>query len=214
MNNRIKMFLSFSEELSHLIENEGWAVRPYQSSTLPYFQALSDDLQDGVLKQIQDYLLICKKTMAEGYPIKDARFLVNKALEHYSMSFHEDVDELIEEGHAVEFYSLNHMQIFRTFNCFEYTSYTIEDMYCRPWYSLYEREDKIAEQLMVLAAPVLRGEYDGIMRLEVPPHFITERASLERLQMLCESVWVAPLHDEKAQTGYICIQQVKSTLQN
>lgn len=205
----VRNFLKLSEELSRLIESEGWAVRPYQSSTLPFFKGLSEEQAYLAEKQLSDYLKICQNTRADGHPIKDARFLVRKALEYYGFSFHEDVFTLIETGHVVEFYNMTHFQMFRTFNYFEYSSYTIEDMYCRPWFTLYERDQQINEKLLALGTPILLSDVKGPTHLDVGAHLITERASLERLQIRNKSTWMAPLFKGDQKVGYVAIQKVE-----
>lgn len=209
----VKRFLEKSEELSHLIEKEGWVVRPYQSSALPYFRSLPDDVQHAACNELEKYLEICAEAQAAGHAIKDARLLVNYALKYNGLYFNEDVYKILEPGDVVEFYNLNHTQIFRTFNYFEYTSYTIEDIYCRPWFTLYERDENVTQKIIEMATPVFTGENLGVVFLDVGTHLITERSSLEKLQLRNKGNWVAPLFDENdVQIGYVNVLRVEPLL--
>ncbi|MDG0816087.1 hypothetical protein [Bdellovibrio svalbardensis] len=204
-----KQFKILSEELSDLIEKEGWVVRPYQMDSLPFFSALSDEMKQSVCEELKEYLGICRQTQAAGHSISDARFLVNEAREHHGFYFHEDVNKLIEKGDVVEFYTSNHLQIFRTFNYFEYTSYTIEDIYCRPWFSLYERDDEVTKRILEMAVPVFAGKQLTPLLLDVGVHLITERYSLERLQLRNKANWIAPLFKDEDQIGYVNVLRVE-----
>lgn len=203
-------FITLSKQLSFLVEQEGWVVRPYQNESLPFFSVLAEEQKIATCDELTDYLKICTQTQAAGHHISDARFLVNEAREHHGFYFHEDVNKLIEKGDVVEFYKTNHMQIFRTFNYFEFTSYTIEDIYCRPWFSLYERDKEITEKILTLAAPVFNGQQLTPLFLDVGVHLITERASLERLQLRNKANWIAPLYKDEDLVGYVNVLRVEA----
>ncbi len=205
-----KQFKFLSEELSALIEKEGWVVRPYQSESLPFFHALSEEMKHAACDELAEYLTICRLTQSSGNSIADARFLVRQAREHHGFYYHEDVDKVIEKGDVVEFYRTNHLQIFRTFSFFEYTSYTIEDIYCRPWFALYERDASVTEKMLAMGEPVFTGKQLTPISVDLGHHLITERASLERLQLRNVANWVAaPLFKGDEQVGYVSVLRVE-----
>lgn len=205
-----KHFKSLCEELSHLIEQEGWVVRPYQNENVPFFKSLPEEMKSPVCAELSEYLKICKRSQAAGHSITDARLLIREAQDHHGFYFDEDLHKVIEKGDVVEFYKLNHMQIFRTFSYFEYTSYTIEDVYCRPWYSLYERDEKITEKILQMAEPVFLGEQRTPLFLDVGSHLISERSSLEKLKLRNKANWIAALYKDKKQIGYVNVIRVEA----
>lgn len=205
-----RRFHALSEQLSGLIEREGWGVLPYKMLSLPFFRQLTTDQKQLVVRQLADYISICERVQADGLSIKNSLFLVKKALQHYSVHVHDDVMKLIQDRYVVEFYNMNHLQMFRTFNFFEFTSYTIEDIYCRPWYSLFDRDPHITEKLLSEGMPLLMSDFRGPSHLNVPAHYLTERDSLEGLMMLVKSTWVAPLFKGNEKIGFVNILDVES----
>ncbi|MBO9667234.1 MAG: hypothetical protein J7501_10530 [Bdellovibrio sp.] len=205
----IIVFKKLSEELSRLIEKEGWLVRPYASSQLKHFMSLEKEEQNWVIHRLEDYLAICKKVHRAGRPLKDARFLVEEGLRHYNFSCDLKVESIIKPSYVVEFYGKDHRQIFRTFNYFEFTSYTLEEIYCRPWYVLYQRDEEVTRQLIESVEPIIEDQIMDPVFFDMPEHSIDERTSLEKLRMMAKEIAVTPLVQTKKLVGYLNVIQVR-----
>ena len=187
-------FKSYAEELCAFIEQEGWAVRPYKQASLPFFLQLNDEAAAVAVELLKQYLEICKRVYLRGRRLKDMPFFVETALDHYGYQvFPRTLARLqAEPAKMVEFYSANHTQFFRSLNFFEFTSYTIEDLYCRQWVHLYDRDESMTKRILIQANAVLAGQvYEPILVPEA--HVIKERLSLERLKVRMENLQLEPL---------------------
>lgn len=187
-------FKSYAEELCTFIEQEGWAVRPYHHETLPFFLQLNDTEREGTIELLRQYLEICQRVYSRGRRLKDMPFFVETALEYYDYKvFPETMAHLqAAPGKMVEFYSNKHTQFFRSLNFFEFTSYTIEDLYCRQWVHLYDREETMTMRILTEANAVLAGKCQA--PIKVPEvHVIKERLSLERLHVQMQNLELQPL---------------------
>ncbi|WP_374033443.1 hypothetical protein ACES2I_11765 [Bdellovibrio bacteriovorus] len=203
----LQKFKLLCEELSSMLEQEGWSVRPYSQDTLPYFQQLNEPEQAQATDLMNQYLEICRSVHRQGRRIKDMSFLVKTALDYYGYKIsQEGMEQLVnKEGRIVEFYSHKHTQFFRSFNFFEFCSYTIEDIFCRSWPHLYSRAEEVTMRILEQANYVLSGRLNQpVIITEV--HKIQERVSLERLQMYMTRLYLEPLIKDGKVEGLIAIE--------
>lgn len=203
-SSHIYMFRTLCEELSSFIELEGLVVRPYGQETLPYFQRLTAEQQDDAIKNLQNYIRICKIVFEEGGVLRDSTFFLHKALNFYGYSHAPKALEDFQNDELAEFYSSEHAPLFRNISYFENASYTLEDIYSRPWIHLYDRDPKIGEAL----GKHLKHFYDGAseaIRVDVPEHLIVERASLEKLKSKIKIRSIVPLQKEGKNEAYLVL---------
>lgn len=188
-------FRNLSEELCQLIEAEGLSVRPYKIPTLPYFLQLTEEQKSSVLQHLQSYLDICRMVRAKKHSLKETTFFVKTALEYFGFEVDKKVFDSIDLDTMVEFYSLNHTQIFRTLHFFEYSSYTLEDIYCRQWIHLYDRDPGVSQEFLRCAESLVLGS-EQIIVPDIGEHFLVERASLEKLKFKAKTLCIAKLEKD------------------
>lgn len=205
----ISKFRALCEELSYLIEKEGWVVRPYSHPEMNFFRKMTSAERQGTINRLKDYLQICRQTHQSGNQIKDARLLVRQGLKHFGFSCDVKVEDYIQSQYLVEFYGLDHRQIFRTFNFFECTSYTVEDLYCRHWFDLYKRDDAVNKAMFDSVVPILSGEMKEPRYFNNPEHIVEERSSLEKLRYWAKEHCVCPLNQGEMVRGYLTILHVR-----
>jgi hypothetical protein len=80
------------------------------------------------------------------------------------------------------------------------TSYTLEDIYCRPWHDLYERPNGVMQNMFEEIEGMVRKN-DPLASLNFGSHTIKERTSLEHLEVQCDGVHVSPLIKEQRIAG-------------
>lgn len=197
-----KSFIAQSECLAQLLEGEGIAVRPFASTKVPYFMAMEEVAQRDVVANLTSYVEVGKKVISEGGSLKNRERFVLAALDYYNLTAHPDfLKDLANDPGIVEFYSMQGTQFFRTFNFFEYSSYTIEDIYCRQWVHLYERPKEVIERMYELVSALYeKGSLTETCLFE-QPHVLRERVSLERLSMSFRSIFISPLSQENKMKG-------------
>lgn len=208
-----KHFKALCEELCSFIEQEGMAVRPYSRPGLSYFQLLSEEEQGIAVQTLQNYLEVCRSVYKEGRNLKDASFLVHKGLEFFNYQCHSSIYELLEkESRIVEFYTPHNTQIFRTINYFEFASYTIEDLYCRPWNHLYIRDEEI-DKLLIQGVGAVLTKSVGPEGVLVPnQHLLAEKSSLERVSIVVDGVHLLPLTRQESVDGFACVIDCRQLL--
>lgn len=207
----IAKFKVLSEELCELIEQEGFVIRPYSQDSLPYFRQLSGAEQQSAVENLENYIKICDSVHEAGGKIKDASLFVRKALEFYGYQYDAKVLELIQDEYLTEIYNLANIQLFRTFSYFQYASYTVEDIYTRPWIHLYERDPQVTAKLVTTLTSIITGEKKS-MDVDVEEHLLIEKASLERLAVSVRVMYALPLLKEGKTDAYLVVARCKPIL--
>jgi len=182
------------------------ATRPYSHPSVSYFHLLSPTEQTKVIETLQDYLQICESVYRDKKSLKDTGYMVKKGLEYFSMTCHPHLYEMLaQRPMLVEFYSARHTQFFRSLNYFEVASYTIEDLYCRPWSSLYVRDAELDSILMEYAVNTLEGRIPDEGARIPTQHIQTEKDSLERLNIKVDMMYIMPLKKDNKVQGFASI---------
>lgn len=205
MSQLTNRFRALSENLCQLLEKEGLVVRPYHLASLPFFQALTDEEKLPAIEYLERYYDLCLHTKKQRGDLREGRVLIEEALDYFKLEVDRRIFDLVAPRHVFEFYSPNQTQYFRTINFFEYTSYTIEDLYSRSWFHLYERDEKITSRILELAHLILEKKDVGILVPEIPEHMLLERASLEKLKVPVQIICLAPLKRDGNTVGILCV---------
>lgn len=191
-------FRLHSERIALGIQEEGLILRPYASSSLPYFERLSNSEQNDVLANIANYDAICSEVRKNGNSLKDNKVMLKTALQKFGWSIAPELYDQIQEDHIVEIYNLQHTQVFCGFRFFCYCSYTLEDLYCRKWYHLFERNEIDQDYMMKNVGHFVQQSPPQAMRLDSHPHEVRELATLECLSNTYDLEWLIPaIKDEK-----------------
>ncbi|WII73347.1 hypothetical protein QJS83_05620 [Bdellovibrio sp. 22V] len=196
-------FRIHASNICALVEEEGIVIRPHARHGLPFFNLLNDDEKLQVIRDLQQYYQICLDVKMNGRSLRDTKFFTLKALERHGFAVDPDLLDKIESNHLVEFYNFLQTQIFRTLLFFEVGSYTLEDLYCRKWYNLYERTPADQAAIEKTAAELFAQK--KTIRVNNPEHVIKERDSLERLSIRNKLLWASPLKKEGVDVAVILI---------
>ncbi|WP_413294954.1 hypothetical protein ACLSU7_07575 [Bdellovibrio sp. HCB185ZH] len=193
--NSTALFRYYSRIISELIEDEGILFRAYADPQLPHFTQLSNEEQMVVVENLRLYSEICSRVRAQNGSLNDNRLMVIIALEILGMTVAPEDLALIDNAPdlMVEMYSLNHVQLFRTFNLLETTTYTFEDLCCRKWYHLYERAPGEHEKMVEKVMEFYGQKHPVRMAPGLGTNVIKEKATLEKLLCIAEMEWLIPL---------------------
>ncbi|WP_374029129.1 hypothetical protein [Bdellovibrio bacteriovorus] len=199
-------FRYHGEQICDLICDEGIVFRPYRSTLLPYFNLLTKEDQEDVVRDLKRFHAICSEVKKENHSLKDVRFLTETALKHLGLTTDPEFLKLIEPHHLTEIYTLSHLQIFRSFRFFELSSYTLEDLYCRKWYHLYDREEGDQEEASNKALEFMSLKPLRAFETHMKEHKIKERDTLERLTIYSQIHWLIPLYNEGVFKAFLVIE--------
>ncbi|UXR66018.1 hypothetical protein EZJ49_07125 [Bdellovibrio bacteriovorus] len=196
-------FKILSENISKAIEEEGFLVRPFSHPTMPHFNRLSIEEQEQVLKDLLTYYQVCMDMKLQGESLKDTRKFTECALARLNKKADPAIMDLLRPDHLVEIYNTTQTQVFRSLPYFEVCSYSLEDVYCRKWYHLYERSLEDQEQLDKYIGLFYAQNPLRTIEVHAPEHIIRENGSLERMEILTKMWWLSPLFSTNQEDIYI-----------
>lgn len=191
-------FIKFADWYSGLGQRFAPAIeiRPYDDPTLPHFRALTPDARQRVLTSLRSTCEIwaesirdiesglvgaemeISKDVADMDPVDEVRLVQSRALWRTlsKNGFRFPSDLFVSIGHhdVVEVYTADSLQVFRSLHFFKVCSYSLEQIYCIPWFDLYQRDAIANQQSLELLARAITGELRGMVHEERDSHYVYE----------------------------------------
>ena len=133
-------FLEAADTIVELAAEDGFTVRPYLDRELPVFSSLAPAEAGYALTRIETMVGVCKFARARGERLQDSRAMLACYLEVSGSTTEPGVLDQIEDDHTLEIYSTDHKLVFAALKSLDVTSYSLEEIYCRPWTELLSRD--------------------------------------------------------------------------
>lgn len=102
--------------------------------------------------------------------------LLKVALKVLNFKVGPDFIDLIKRDDIVEVYSMEHIQLFSSFNFFNVCNYNLDDVLMYEWFKLYEREESVTSALLAEAFDHLSSART-ISPFKTAKHIMRERFS-------------------------------------
>lgn len=173
-----KQFLDLAERLASLYKNLGLSVRATRNGEPVEFRRAKLPTRRRAIAYLAFNIELIEEIAAAGGSISDSRVYLWRALKKLQLTPPADVLNLIDDEDIVEIYYLDEFQIFRNLKFIEITSFTVDEMLCRPWYRNVSRG---ALPQMRMAAIVLKGTMGMIRETvswNIPAHKVKEKNTL------------------------------------
>jgi len=182
-------FVRLAERLEALAAHEGVTVRTFAGAEPRWFLGLDITSQQQVLGRLALYVEICEAVTIGGYSLHDDRQMLWAAIKRLKLRPSSELFGAFGDDDVIEIYLVPQMvQIFRSFRFFSLCSYSLDDLLCRPWWELYERDEGVTEALMAtIQSGIARGEG------HVGAHQMRERESVGLFSSFQELRFMAPL---------------------
>lgn len=206
-------YLACLDRLLGLVESVSLNHVPKVSRNLPYFSGLADSEKERLIDLTElladstEELLRNQESALDGMKLAQT-FLARAALHTASDAFRS-----YRDGDFVEIYLSNGQSIFSSLNIIALSSYTLEELQCRPWTDLWHREDSVTQQLMALIGGILTDHERKTVYMPTPVHQIFERASSANRSLWIHNKTFSPVWTTDGGTvGFICINEARSKI--
>lgn len=156
-----------------LLQDRGYKVKAYRNPSLPHFSRLSDEHKGEVLQALRAYAEALREVCRYDEKVDMGQF-VWRFLLRLGIVPSEDLFSILQNEQFIQIYNLSQFQIFRSLRCFERCSFTLEELTCRSWYELWERENLFYFALTGLAAKIIQIMKPTLLRLDFPYHTVRE----------------------------------------
>ena len=146
-SDQTKLFRELAAKTCELLSQENITLIPFRSVNVPYFSGLPQEYKTLVLFKLQATLNIYQSTLSNGHSLRDTQRLVWSALKEFGFTGPSDLMNLLEnDDDIVEIYDNSQIQLFCNLRFYDFCSFTLEDLFCRPFQELFERANPQATQ--------------------------------------------------------------------
>jgi hypothetical protein len=165
------------ESLSQELSQKGMPVRPYSTQSIFAYANLDESRKTTINQTLMGAIaLLPAANIPEPTPerpVHPEKETVLQALEHFGVELRDDLWAHLQPDEIIEIYDANDIQIFRTFNFFKVSSYSLLDLLTNEWFHLWERPKGILEIMMSRAKDV-HTNIDGVENCKIPRHVLKE----------------------------------------
>jgi hypothetical protein len=188
---------------------DGLRLKPYGSENLCYFSVLSLAKQQVVYEDLRRYYQIFLEFIQLHDSFKNNIGHFHLALKKLDIRVEDQVFSALNSEDVIEIYTLDSIQIFRTFNFFHLVTYTLEEIFCRPWFELYERDVFTNEANHKAVKFVLSGQTRSPFFPNIPVHDVYEKKEGGHSTTKIKHRFMAPAYNSDEElTGFINVFQV------
>lgn len=182
------------EILAKIIRNDGYKCRAHSPKALVKLSSLPIEQKHLLAKQIKNILYIVSYTSDVESPAGDypERRYVEEALKMYGLELEDDFWKKLEKDDVIEVYSVENIQLFRTFNFFKISSYSLLDLLTNEWFHLWERPSFVLDGLIQAATEIVEGRMKKTTQMPVARHIVKEIYNDDSINFSCSSVLVEP----------------------
>ena len=118
----------------------GFNIKGYNNGDVHKFKRLSLSQKISTLRNLKKYISMYSSTLEERIEPENEAQLLWYALAQWKLTPTSDIFTKIKETDYIEVYNTDNLQIHRSFNYFQLSSYSVEDILVYPWTDLYERD--------------------------------------------------------------------------
>lgn len=154
----------------------GYDIVPTYSEFQKY-AALPVQKQSEIFESLRSYRDLLLFSHEKGADVNDSRSIVWWAIKDLKLRPPSDLLNRLEEDDFFEIYDPDHIQIFRSFNFFSLTSYSIEDIFSYSWADLYSRPEFITRDMTRVVTEVLSGKGETVTVTDIPLHVVADKFS-------------------------------------
>jgi hypothetical protein len=200
----VDVFRSNLEFLSESARAEGVNLKPYTQPDLPYFSKLPDEVKDPVSWGLKTYCGVINQLRAEGKTTKHNLQGVWYTLKACNLIPRNDLLSTIDPSDIIEVYSIQGIQLYRSFEFFSLCSYDLESLLCRPFFELYTHGKELDEKTATLMQRLDEDALGKIAVLQSVEHSVIELCSESKLHGKCVTKVLAPLYSRQGEmAGFI-----------
>lgn len=190
-------FKKISTEIAEIAKSVNIKIYPYHDPKLIYFSKLELAQRKLILQQLEIYLQICKKIVAELGTNFDFGQSIWIALKEFGFTPSSDLFQYLKNDRIIEIHNLDGQQVYRNLYFFKFCSYTLEELYSIPWVELFSRPEKNIHQMVSFVQKMSSTKIHKTVKVtEIEPHELVEIRSALKIKSFYEPLYYSPLFDK------------------
>ena len=206
-----RLFLALNR-FSNILEKFGYFVRPYSNASLVKLQdvpVVQRNVMAARFEEWADWV----DPLNPATPYENEVSLLKRALKANAFEADRNFFKIIEKDQILEFYGQDMIQLYRSFNFFAITGYSLLDISVFEWFVLWDRPAKILKEVAGELIESLEI-YIPVKRFSTPKHVIQEihnsamTADFKPRTAMAEFLYLGSLRSTDAKAaekrGFIC----------
>ncbi len=189
---RFKAFLEASDSVRTLAARLGISVLPVLDLENPSFLRLNTADQAAVLERLKIYSGLLEQ--ASSAELLDEKKLLWFALSRLRLAPPSDLLDMMQEGDLIEVY-VGDRQVYRSFNYYNYCSYSLDELETIPWSELFARDEQWTNEIFKEIGSCLGTR--KVITSQVPAHEVREIRSAYKNKFLYQLKYIVPLNDKE-----------------
>jgi len=204
---------SFTQLATHLVQllNTAGLTKIAYLNGLPHFNELTLSEKNTAVEHLKFYRDLCFDHVTEGQSLRDSKRLTWRALVKLGLSPGSDFLNRIECGDVVEIYNTEQVQLFRNLEFFDICSYSIEELFCVPWWRLFNRDTAVSTAIIRLVEDLYQRKFPDGISSPLPRHLVVEALSEDQFNIDFFMKYIGPLYQNKQIAALVCIEQAQLT---
>jgi hypothetical protein len=194
-SDRLNRFRELGTAYRDFAREAGVELVAFRDPSLPMFSRKNEEEQRDILVALENCVKICRDTRAQGKEMGNSPALIWQALKQFGLRPSSDLFAHITDDSVVEVHSIHGVQLFRNFNFYRFCSYSLEELYCGSWSTLFDRNEAFTDQIMAFVDRVFSGEQRHAERIEII-HVARELYSPLLYEIELSMEWGGPLFEE------------------
>ena len=167
------------------------------------FRKASKKAQLAAVEYLKFNIDIIREMNKSGESPRDTKTFLWRALKKLNFVPPADLMTMIKDEYVVEIYLLDEIQIFRNVRFLEITSFTIEELLCRPWYHLVGRDWRVTLKMFRKTVLFRLGGIKTAVPWGVGAHYMYEKDTPERLEFTVEMKHFIPIRKNGKLVGIV-----------
>ncbi len=183
------------QRLAQIVRLQGYACRPYSPKSIAAFRTMPLEKKEFIAKQLQNALSVVLMSTQVEQPSSEhrERCYIEPAIKMYGLELRDtEFWNKVQKDDVIEIYSSESIQLFRTFNFFKISSYSLLDLLTLEWYLLWERPSFVMNALIEAAQQMMEGRMKTATQINSSRHILKEIYNDDSIGFKCSSVLVEP----------------------
>ncbi|WP_409477540.1 hypothetical protein [Pseudobdellovibrio sp. HCB154] len=202
-------FIDLSVKLQKVLGKEGLFVIPFEEPGLPFFSSLTREQKDVILEQMQTLLEIAQDLQAHNLKVTEPANLIRTFFKKFNLHAPARVVDSITKHDIVDVWNLDSRLIIASFNFFDICTYSLEELFCRPWAELFSRDNDIHIQIYQLCRSLLNGEItQPVDTTYIPQHKVRETYAPEKHYAVLQPRIFSPVYAGDKLFGFMSVNRI------
>ncbi|MCM2352584.1 MAG: hypothetical protein NDI63_03130 [Pseudobdellovibrio sp.] len=202
-------FIDLSVKLQKVLGKEGLFVIPFEEPGLPFFSSLTSEQKDVILEQMQTLLEIAQDLQAHNLKVTEPANLIRTFFRKFNLNAPSRVVDSITRHDIVDVWNLDSRLIIASFNFFDICTYSLEELFCRPWAELFSRDNDIHIQIYQLCRSLLNGEItQPVDTTYIPQHKVRETYAPEKHYAVLQPRIFSPVYAGDKLFGFMSVNRI------